>query len=98
MDKLKQGIEEMQNHNYEEAARLFTESIDENPKQPVGYINFGNLLTHMNDYERAARFLIELLSLMKKPLQLITDWGMFIMNRKSSQKLKSSFFKPFKKV
>lgn len=56
MDKNKQGITLMQEQKYEEAANLFNEVIEENPDDPLGYINFGNLLLHLKDYERAKRF------------------------------------------
>ncbi|WP_042223369.1 tetratricopeptide repeat protein [Oceanobacillus manasiensis] len=56
MDKNKQAIAHMQENKFEEAAALFTEVIEEKPNDPVGYINFGNLLLHVNDQERAQRF------------------------------------------
>ncbi len=46
----------MRQRKFEEAAEIFNASIEENPKEPVGYVNFGNLLMHMKDYERAVRF------------------------------------------
>src|SRR5699024_373276 len=56
MDKNKQAIQYMKEQKYEQAAVLFNELIEENPKDPIGFINFGNLLLHMNDDERAERF------------------------------------------
>jgi tetratricopeptide (TPR) repeat protein len=56
MDKNKQAIQYMKEQKYEKAAVLFNELIEENPKDPIGFINFGNLLLHMNDDERAERF------------------------------------------
>lgn len=59
MDKNTQGIAYMQEQKYEEAAKLFNDVIEENPIDPLGYINFGNLLLHLKEYERAKRFLIK---------------------------------------
>src|SRR5699024_100780 len=56
MDKNKQAIQYMKEKKYEEAAVLFNELIEENQNDPIGFINFVNLLLHMNDYERAERF------------------------------------------
>ncbi|WP_099158614.1 tetratricopeptide repeat protein [Virgibacillus ndiopensis] len=56
MDKNTQAIEYMREQKYEESARLFTEVIEENPDDPVGYINFGNLLIHIHELTRAENF------------------------------------------
>ena len=50
------GIQAFQNKQYEDAAQAFTQAIETNPEDAVGYINFGNLLAAMNDGERAERF------------------------------------------
>lgn len=50
------GIKAFQEKRYEDAAQAFTQAIEENPKDAVGYINFGNLLAAMGDVERAERF------------------------------------------
>lgn len=57
MDLNKQGIEYMQEGKYEEAAKCFAQAIEENPKEPIYYINFGNLLSAVGDPERAIAFL-----------------------------------------
>ncbi len=49
MDKNLKGIELLQQGKVEEAVKLFTEAIEENPKEPVGYINFGNVLMSVGD-------------------------------------------------
>lgn len=56
MDKNQLGIKQMQEGNLEEAVKLFTEVIEEHPSDPVGYINFGNVLLSMDDFERAELF------------------------------------------
>ena len=57
------GIHAMHTGDYEEAAKAFTQAIEENPEEAVGYINFGNLLAIMNDAERAERFFQKALTL-----------------------------------
>ena len=44
LNKQKQAIELMREKKYEEAAKLFIEIIEENPEDPIGYINFGNCI------------------------------------------------------
>lgn len=56
MDYNKIGIEAFQEKRYEDAAKAFTEAIENNPNDVIGYVNFGNLLAAMNDIERAERF------------------------------------------
>jgi len=66
MNKNRQAIEYMKEQKYEDAAVLLNEIIEENPGDPVGYINFGNLLLHMNDHMRAERFFEKALELDSK--------------------------------
>ena len=56
LDYNEQGIIAFKDKQYEEAAQFFTEAIENDPENPVGYINFGNLLATLNDVERAERF------------------------------------------
>ena len=56
MDKNQLAIQYMEQGKMEEAAKIFGEMIEENPKDPIGYINFGNVLASMNDTERAIKF------------------------------------------
>src|SRR5690625_6435987 len=46
----------MKQQKYEQAAELFNKIIEQHPKDPLGYINFGNLLLHINDLDRAMSF------------------------------------------
>ncbi|MEG0386131.1 MAG: tetratricopeptide repeat protein [Solibacillus sp.] len=50
------GIKAFQEKRYEDAGQAFTQAIEENPEEAVGYVNFGTLLAAMNDVERAERF------------------------------------------
>jgi tetratricopeptide (TPR) repeat protein len=56
MDKNQTGIELMKEGKWEDAAKAFAEAIEEQPKDPVAYINFGNVLTAVGDTERAMSF------------------------------------------
>lgn len=50
------GIIAFQEKRYEDAAQAFTDAIEQNPEEAIGYVNFGNLLATLNDIERAERF------------------------------------------
>lgn len=50
------GIKAFQEKRYEDAAQAFTNAIETNPEDAVGYVNFGTLLAAMKDTERAERF------------------------------------------
>lgn len=56
MDYNEIGIKAFQENRLEEAAKAFNDAIEANPDDPIGYVNFGNLLATMNDVERAERF------------------------------------------
>lgn len=50
------GITAFKEKRYEDAAQAFNDAIEQSPNDPVGYVNFGNLLATLNDVERAERF------------------------------------------
>lgn len=56
MDYNEIGIKAFQEKRYEDAAKAFTEAIESNPDDAIGYVNFGNLLAVLNETERAERF------------------------------------------
>ncbi len=56
MDYNKIGIDAMQEGDFEKAAEAFTKAIEENGQDPVPYINFANLLSSVNELERALAF------------------------------------------
>lgn len=56
MDFNEQGIVAFQEKRYEDAAQLFTQAIEAEPNNAIGYVNFGNLLAVLEDTERAERF------------------------------------------
>lgn len=61
-----EGIKALQEKRYEDAVKAFTEAIEKNPDDPIGYINFGNVLAAMNEIERAERFFQKALTLDEK--------------------------------
>lgn len=63
MNFTEEGIKAMQEKRFEDAAKAFTQAIDEKPQEAIGYINFGNLLAAMDDSERAERFFQKALTL-----------------------------------
>ncbi len=66
MNELDLGILAIQNKDYEQAVVHFNNAIEEEPNNPLGYINFGNLLARMNEIERAERFFQKALTLDKQ--------------------------------
>jgi tetratricopeptide (TPR) repeat protein len=62
MNYNEEGIKALQEKRYE----AFTEAIEQNPEDPVGYINFGNVLAAMNEIERAERFFQKAITLDEK--------------------------------
>ena len=66
MDKTEQAIEWMKQQKYEQAAELFNKIIEQHPKDPLGYINFGNLLLHINDLDRAMSFFNKAIEVLNK--------------------------------
>ena len=50
------GIKAFQEKRYEEAAQAFTQAIESQPNDAIGYVNFGTLLAAMGDIERSERF------------------------------------------
>jgi len=49
VNELDLGIIAIQNKDYEQAVVHFNNAIEEEPNNPLGYINFGNLLARMNE-------------------------------------------------
>lgn len=56
MDYNEQGIEALQNKQYEQAIEAFLKAIDEHPEEAVGYINIGNVFGSIGEVEKAERF------------------------------------------
>lgn len=53
------AIQYMKDNDFENAAKTFIEIIEEDPDNPVGYVNFANLLIQMKQFEEAERFLLK---------------------------------------
>lgn len=63
MTKLQEAIKRVSEKDYEGAAQLFIEYIDEEPKDPVGYVNFANLLSITNQVQEAERCFLKAIEL-----------------------------------
>lgn len=72
------GIEALNQGNIEKAAEAFTKAIEKSPKDPVPYINFANLLSSINEFERALNFFKKQLNLIIPQLQPIMEQEMYI--------------------
>lgn len=59
----KDAIKEMQAGNYEKAIELFMKAVEENPEEPTGYINIGNIFASLGDAEQAEPFFQKALTL-----------------------------------
>ena len=81
------GIQALQEGNTEEAIKAFTQAIEEQPDNPLGYINFGHVLTSMDEIDRAERFFQKAIVLMKHRRRLITASPIFISTRNAMRKL-----------
>lgn len=66
MNYIEQGIKALQEKRYEDAVKAFTTAIEENPNDPIGYVNFGNVLAAMDEVERAERFFQKAITLDEK--------------------------------
>lgn len=82
MDKQEQAIQFIKEKDYEQAAKLFIEHIDEHPNDSVGYINFGNLLEMMNQHEEAERFFLKAIELDEKAATAFVGLGNLYYKRK----------------
>src|SRR5690625_1294103 len=91
MDKNKEAIKRMQEQDYEQAGKLFTEIIEEQPDDPLGYINFGNLLLHIDDLERAERFFIKAIELDEKVATAYYGLGNLYYEQESYQQAVENF-------
>lgn len=50
------GWRYLKEKQFEKAAEAFNQAIEANPKDPIGYTNFGNLLLRLHDPEKAVPF------------------------------------------
>lgn len=88
MDKTSQAIQYMQKQKFEEAAKLFNETIEDNPKDPIGYVNFGNLLMHMEDNDHAQQFFRKQLHWIVRRRQLTMVLVMFYTKKSNLMRLR----------
>lgn len=66
MNKQEKAMKLIEEQQYEEAAQLFIEHIEEEPNDPVRYINFASFLLQMKQDEQAERFFLKAIELDEK--------------------------------
>ena len=63
IDFNEQGLAYIKEKRYEDAAQAFNQAIENDPKNPIGYTNFGNLLIGIHESEKAIAFFEKALDL-----------------------------------
>lgn len=91
LDKNLQGIQYMQEGKWEEAVKTFTEIIEESPEDPIGYINFGNLLAAIGDNDRAMHFFKEAIKLDENAASAYYSMGNLYYENEQFQEAKAMF-------
>ena len=98
MEKNREAIRMMQEKKYEEAAKLFNEIIEENPNDPLGYINFGNLLVELQENERAERFFLKAIELDENAATAYYGLGNLYFEQNQFEQLQKIFSRHWIKV
>ncbi|MBS4217054.1 tetratricopeptide repeat protein [Bacillus sp. FJAT-49711] len=93
MDKNLQGIEFLQKGNVEKAIQMFTEAIEENPHDAVGYVNFANVLISVGELERAEQFLKRAIEIDEKASAAYYSYGNLYFNKERYDKAAGMFEK-----
>ena len=91
VDKNKQGIQYMQEGNFEEAAKAFSEAIDENPKEAINYVNFGNLLSAVDELDKAIQFYSKAIELDENMAAAYYGAGNTYFNQSKFEQAKNMF-------
>lgn len=91
MDNNQLAIKYIQEQNFEKATELLNEAITNNPTDPLGYVNFGNLLLHMNDKVRAERFFNKAIELNDKTATAYYGLGNIYYEKESYDKAQRNY-------
>lgn len=91
MNLIEKGIEHMQANELEEAANTFNQYIEENPTDPVGFINFGNLLNHVGEYDKAQNFFNRAIEIDSKSGTAYYGLGVLHFEQKNYQQAAKEF-------
>ncbi|WP_376768236.1 hypothetical protein [Litoribacterium kuwaitense] len=81
-DYNEEGIDFLNNGELEKAAEAFNAAIETSPRDPVGYVNFGNLLQSVGETDKALRFLTKRLNWI--PLRVLPIMGRVLVFTKRS--------------
>jgi len=90
-DKNQLGIQYMQEGKYEDAAKAFSEAIEENPKESIYYVNFGNLLSAVGETEKALKFYDKAIELDEKIAAAYYGAGTVYYNQGNYKQAKEKF-------
>lgn len=82
--------------NDEAAAKLLIEYIDEHPTDPIGYINFANLLATTNQMKEAERFFLKAIELDEGVATAYYGLGNLYFNHELYQEAEKMFQKCLK--
>ncbi|MEI3605796.1 tetratricopeptide repeat protein [Pseudogracilibacillus sp. SE30717A] len=82
MTKQEIAIQFIKDKQYEEAAKLLVELIEDQPEDPINYINFGNLLEITNQIEEAERFFLKAIELDENSATAFVSLGNLYFNQK----------------
>lgn len=93
MDMNQEAIHYIEEQNFEKAAELLNQAITEHPSDPLAYINFGNLLLHMNDNKRAANFFNKALELDDRVATAYYGLGNLYYNEQSFNQAQENYQK-----
>src|SRR5690625_2238901 len=91
MDNNQLAIKYIQEQNFEKATELLNEAIANNPTDPLGYVNFGNLLLHMSDKVRAERFFKKAIELNDKTATAYYGLGNIYYEKESYDKAQRNY-------
>ena len=91
LTKQEKAIQYIEENKLEEAAKLFVEIIDDNPDDPVGYVNFGNLLLQMKQFEEAERFFLKAIEIDDETATAFFSLGNLYYDRSLFQEAEKMF-------
>src|SRR5690625_29190 len=91
MDLLTKGIEQIKDEDYEGAAVSFQQAIEKEPLNPDGYINFANLLLHIDDTPRAEKLYQRAIEIDSESVAAQYGLGLLYFEQEAYQKASKQF-------
>lgn len=81
-----EAIRLMKKQKFKEASQLLTQVIENNPQDPIGYINYGNLLIHKKEYDQVERLFAKAIELDPKAATAYYGLGNLYYEQKDFEK------------